>query len=87
MNRPVGRHGAARRHQSLARDLPPENPLQAVLGAAATEDVELNLLQVEQVHQPVQGLAHSPPFASTASAAPADTDAPSRNTGTGAPYR
>ena len=50
--------GAAGRDQRLARDLPAEDPLQGLLRAAAAEDVDLDLLQVEQIDQALGRVRH-----------------------------
>ncbi|TMC06293.1 MAG: DUF2029 domain-containing protein [Chloroflexi bacterium] len=51
MHGPLGRHGAAGRHQRLAGHLPAEHALRALLRTAAPEDVHLDPLQVEDVDQ------------------------------------
>ena len=55
VHRPVGRHGAPRRDERLAGDLPAEHPLQRLLGPPAPEDVDLDPLEVEQRDELVQG--------------------------------
>src|ERR1017187_2374468 len=57
--RAVVRHGPASRDQGLASHLSAEYPLPPLAGrAAAAEDVELDLLEVEQLDHGVQCLAH-----------------------------
>src|SRR5262245_49053841 len=52
---PVRRNGAAGRHQRLAGHLAAEDPLPPfILRAAAAEDVKLDLLKIEQLHDGVQ---------------------------------
>ena len=53
----VGRHGAAGRHQRLARDLPAEHPLAVLLRAAAAEEVHLQRLEVEDPSRVVRLVA------------------------------
>src|SRR6266852_552391 len=78
---PVRRDGAAGRDQRLPGHLAAEHPLPAlVLRAAAAEDVDLDLLQVEEGHHTVQCLAHDPaPPVSAGSAHSASTAAPYRS--------
>jgi hypothetical protein len=56
VHRPVALRGAAGGHQRLPGDLAAEDPLQGLLRAAPTEDVDLDLLQVEQVDKPLGGV-------------------------------
>lgn len=58
MHRAVPVHRAARGDQCLAGDLAAEGPLQFFLRAAAAEDVQLDLLQIEQLDEPVDGRSH-----------------------------
>lgn len=44
--------------EGLARHLSAEDPLQGLLRAAATEDVDLDLLQVEQIDEPFRWIRH-----------------------------
>ena len=44
-------------HQGLTRDLAAEDPLALLVGTEASEDVDLDDLEVEQLDQRVQGLA------------------------------
>ena len=50
--------GAARRHEGLGRHLAAEDPLALLVGLDPAEDVDLDGLEVEQVDQEVQGVAH-----------------------------
>ena len=50
--------GAAGGHQGLGGHLAPEDPLALLVGLDAPEDVHLDGLEVEQVDQEVEGLAH-----------------------------
>jgi hypothetical protein len=58
---PVGGNGTAGGDQRLPCHLAPEDPLPPVVGAAAAEDIGLDLLQVEQVDQAIECLAHVAP--------------------------
>ncbi len=58
VNRAVARHGAPRGDQRLAGHLAAEHPLNRLVGRPATEDVDLDLLQVKQVKQFVQAVTH-----------------------------
>ncbi|GAA3151602.1 hypothetical protein GCM10010521_44090 [Streptomyces rameus] len=58
VHRAVAVRGAAGGDQCLARHLAAEDPLQGLLRAAATEDVDLDLFQVEQVDQPLGRIRH-----------------------------
>ena len=80
VHRAVFRHGPARGNERLTGHLAAEYPLPAlVLRAAAAEDVDLDLLQVEEGHHAVQCLAHDP--------APPVLAASVHNASTAAPYR
>ena len=46
-------HGPGRRHQRLAGDLATEHPLAVVVRARAAEDVDLDRLEVQDLHQVV----------------------------------
>ena len=59
VHRPVGRHGPARGDQRLRRRPGRRRPAASRSRAAAAEDVQLDLLQVEQVQQLAQGVGHS----------------------------
>ena len=50
--------GAPRRHERLGRHLAPEHPLAVLVGAHAAEDVDLDGLDVEQLDEEVQRVAH-----------------------------
>jgi hypothetical protein len=54
--------GAACRHQRLADDLPAEHTLAADLGGAAAKQVHLELLEVENAEQILEGRGHRKPF-------------------------
>ncbi len=56
VHRPVALRGAPGGDQGLAGHLAAEDPLQGLLRAAAAEDVDLDLLQVEQVDEPLGGV-------------------------------
>ncbi len=58
VHRPVRRHGPPGGDQRLPGHLPAEHPLPLLIRAAAAEDVQLDLLQVEQFDQPVQRFTH-----------------------------
>ena len=58
VHRAVALRGAAGGDQRLAGDLAAEDPLQGLVRAAAPEDVDLDLLQVEQVDQLLGGVGH-----------------------------
>lgn len=53
MDETLSLDGALRRHQRLADHLPAEDPLPSRLRAAATEDVDLDRLQIERRKQPL----------------------------------
>ena len=55
-------HCATRRHQSLRRHLTAEDPLSLLVWLGAPEDVHLNRLEVEQVHQEIQRVTHLTPI-------------------------
>ena len=55
VHRPVRRHGAAGGDERLTGDLPAEDPLQRLVRLLAAEDVDLDALEVEQLHELVQG--------------------------------
>ena len=55
VHRPVRRDGAAGGDERLAGDLPAEDPLQRLVRLLAAEDVDLDALEVEQLHELVQG--------------------------------
>ncbi len=55
---PAALDGAPRRHEGLRRHLAPEDPLAVLVGAHAAEDVHLDGLDVEQLDEEVQGVAH-----------------------------
>lgn len=59
VHRPVAVGGPAGSDQRLARDLAAEDPLEGLLGAPATEDVDLDPFQVEQVDQELGGVRHA----------------------------
>ena len=61
MHRAVRRHGPAGRDERLPGDLPAIDPLDGLVGRPAAEDIDLDLLQVEQVEQLVEGVAHELP--------------------------
>ena len=63
VHRPVRRHRTPGRDQRLARHLPAEHPLHPHIRADAAEDVFLDLLQVEELEEPVQRLTHDGPLA------------------------
>ena len=50
--------GAAGGHQGLSGDLPAEHPLAVLVGAQPSEDVDLDGLEVEQLHQGVERSPH-----------------------------
>ena len=61
-------HGAvldrpACRHQRLGGDLAAEDALALLVGLNATEDVDLDRLEIEEVDEEVQRFAHDPMFA------------------------
>ncbi len=58
MHRAVSGHGPPRGDQRLPGHLPAEHPLHPLVRAAAAEDVDLDLLQIQQIDQVVQSLAH-----------------------------
>ena len=49
-------HGAGGRHQRLAGHLPAEDPLALLVGRHPAEQVDLDRLEVEQLHQRVDGV-------------------------------
>lgn len=51
--------GAARGHERLAQHLPAKHTLPAVLRTATAKQVDLEVLEVEQIEQVVEGLAHA----------------------------
>jgi hypothetical protein len=53
-------HGAARGHEGLGRHLPTEDALAALVGAHPSEDVDLDGLDVEELDEEVEGVAHLP---------------------------
>ncbi len=61
VHRAVGLHGAARRDQRLARDLPPEHPLAVLLGRDAAKEVHLEGFEIEQRDQVVERSSHEVP--------------------------
>jgi len=48
--RPVMVHGPRRGHQRLTGHLPSEDPLPVIVRRAASEDIDLNGLQIKQRH-------------------------------------
>src|SRR5438445_16206 len=52
-------HSAPRRHQRLPGDLPAEHLLPLLVQTTAAEDVLLDLLQVEEAEQVVEGCGHA----------------------------
>jgi hypothetical protein len=50
--------GASRRHESLRRHLAAEDALTVLVGAYTPEDVHLDGLDVEQLDEKVQRVAH-----------------------------
>src|SRR5665213_3368570 len=50
--------GPSRCHQGLGRDLAPEDTLTVLVGAHAPEDVDLDGLDIEELDQEVEGVAH-----------------------------
>src|SRR5690606_24597549 len=65
---PVRRHGAAGGDGRLPGHLAAEDALPPLLGAAAAEDVALDLLQIEQVQQSLPGILHGTQSSLSASA-------------------
>ncbi len=55
--------GSPSRHQRLAGDLTAEDALAFLVELGTPEDIDLNGLEVEQIDQEVEGLAHWPMFA------------------------
>ena len=55
MNHPAGLDGPLRRHQRLTDHLPAKDPLPAHLRAAATENIDLDRLEVERREKRVHG--------------------------------
>jgi hypothetical protein len=55
---PVGGHRAGGGDEGLTGHLPSEHALAVLVGAHAPEDVHLDRLEVEQLHEGVQGLGH-----------------------------
>ena len=55
---PPGLDGPARGHQRLGRHLAAEHPLAVLVGAHPPEDVDLDGLEVEEVDQKIEGIAH-----------------------------
>ena len=51
-----GLHGAGRRHERLAGHLAAEHPLALLVGREPSEDVDLDRLEVEQLHERVDGV-------------------------------
>ena len=60
MHRPVVGHRPPGGDQRLPGDLAAVHPLHRLVGRPAAEDVDLDLLQVEQVEELVQRVAHEP---------------------------
>src|SRR5688500_16239508 len=58
MDEPAGVDGAAGGDDSLARHLLAEHALPLLVRAAATEDVDLDGFEVEQIDQAGEGFAH-----------------------------
>jgi hypothetical protein len=54
----LGLDGAGGGDERLAGDLPAEDPLAVLVGLAAPEDVLLDLLEVEELDQLVEGRSH-----------------------------
>ncbi len=52
---------ATRRHQGLAQHLTPEHPLGPPLRAAPAKHVRIEVLEIEQREQGVEGLLQMPP--------------------------
>ncbi len=55
--------GAPGSHERLAGHLAAEDALAVLVGLDATEDIDLNGLEVQQVDEKVQVRAHAPMFA------------------------
>ena len=55
--------GPARRHQRLGGHLASEHPLPVLVGADPTEDVDLDGLDIEELDEEIEGVAHDPIFA------------------------
>ncbi len=53
--------GATRRHQGLAQHLPPEHALGPPLRTAPAKQVEIEVLEIQQREQGVEGRLHVPP--------------------------
>src|ERR1700733_1770776 len=98
MHRPVRRNGTPRRHQRLPGHLTAEDALPPLAhGAPAAEDVCLDLLEVQQLHDRVERLAHqyAPPVPDgpvPAALAPGEPAPPAasvvaQSSSTAAPYR
>jgi hypothetical protein len=68
VHRPVVGHGPSGGDQRLPGDLAAVHPLDGLVGRPAAEDVDLDLLQVEQVEEPVERVAHEPAAAAAAAA-------------------
>ena len=62
--------GAARGDQRLTRHLPAEHALAILLRTAAAEDVHLELLEVEDLDEPIDGVRHAPLCHGRATVAP-----------------
>ena len=76
--------GAPRRHEGLGRDLAAEHALAALVGAHAPEDVDLDGLDVEQLDEEVQRVAHHPSWqapAATVCAVPTRPPSPKGSCG------
>ncbi len=58
VDRAVPLGGPPGRHERLARDLPAEDPLEALLRTSAPEDVHLDLLKIQQIDQLLGGIGH-----------------------------
>src|ERR1019366_6790329 len=55
---PPGVYGASRRHQGLRGHLPTEGSLAVSLRVLASEDVDLNVLEVQQVNEKIESNGH-----------------------------
>ncbi len=57
---PPALDGSPCSHQRLGRDLTSEHPLAVLVGAHASEDVDLDGLEVEELHEKFERFAHRP---------------------------
>ena len=55
---PSALDGAARGHQRLSGDLPSEHPLAVLVGTHASEDVDFDRFEIEELHEKVERVAH-----------------------------